>query len=143
MKYTHDEDKLRQEALYRFLLSRGGKWTPTERATDEVSRYPTYYTGSYHDSTARRMLSRDIAAINGSDEYDKIILSGNQGIKLATEGEYMRFLGAELKEIFSKLKRVRRMMKKARRDQQMDLEGRIAEAFLGREPGQTEERDNG
>lgn len=123
-------DQKRQAELYDFLQGRGNKWTSMEQVTDSISLYPAFFQSKYHDSRARRMLTEDIHVINGSDTYFKIIMSGNKGIKLATEDELNSFLKSETKEIFKKLKTVRKMMKKASRDQQIDLEGRIAEAFL-------------
>lgn len=131
MQFTPDENAARQEALYSFLLSRGDKWTGMEQTTDSISLYPTYYRGTYHNSTTRRLLTRDIEAVNSSDKYEKIIISGRKGIKLANEDDFQRFLKAEFSEIFKKLKRVRGMAKKASMDQQIDLEGQIREAFLG------------
>ena len=135
MAYTAEENKERQEALYRFLLSRGDRWTPSDMATSFVTQYPAYFGPNYHNSNASRLLSSDIQAINVSRDYDCIIVSGNRGIKLANEEEYERFVSSELKEIFSKLKRTRQIIKKASRNMQLDMEGRIASAFL--------EKDNG
>lgn len=130
-------DKERREALYRFLLSRGEKWTSMEQTTDTISLYPAFFTTKYHDSSARRLLTADIAAINVSPDYQKVIVSGTQGIKLANEDEFYKFIGTELKEIFDKLRRTRAIIKKGKRDQQIDFEGKIAEAFL------VKEEDNG
>ncbi len=135
IRYTHEENKERQEALYGFLLSRGDRWSSTDMATSFVTQYPAVFTGYYHNSYARRLLTADIAAINSSPEYEKIIVSGSRGIKLATEEEFRCFLSSELREIFRKLKRVRLLMKKSSRDMQLDMEGRIAESFLSESDG--------
>ncbi len=135
LRYTAEENKERQEALYRFLLSRGDHWTPSDMATSFVIQYPAYFGDKYHSSNASRLLSSDIQEINGSKDYDKIIVSGNRGIKLATEEEFSKFIGSELSEIFSKLKRVRKIIKKGNRNMQLDMEGRIAEAFLTEKNG--------
>ena len=135
MAYTAEENKERQEALYRFLLSRGDVWTPSDMATSFVTQYPAFFGDHYHSSNASRLLSSDIQAINGSRDFDCIIISGNRGIKLATEAEYERFVNAELKEIFDKLKRVRKIIKKGRRNMQLDMEGKIASAFLEKDDG--------
>lgn len=135
MAYTSEENKERQEALYRFLLSRGDRWTPSETATSCVGMYPTVETEYYHNSSASRLLSSDIQEINGSHDYECVIISGNRGHKLATESEYERFVASELKEIFSKLKRVRKIIKKGSRNMQLDMEGRIASAFLEADHG--------
>ena len=127
------EDAARQEALYAFLLERGDKWTSMERCTDTIRLYPAFFTTSYHNSTARRMLTEDIEAINASDHFDHIIVSGNRGVKLATEHDYRRFVESEMREIFTKLKRLRRIIRKGRGPAQYDLEGRISQAFLEEE----------
>ena len=133
MKYTRTEKAARQEALYNFLLSRGDKWTSMEQCTDSVKEYPAFFTGHYHNSHARRLLTADIEYINGSDAYPKIIVSGSQGVKLATETEFAKFLVSETKEVFRKLSRLRRIARKGSRDQQLDLEGRIYDVFVGGE----------
>lgn len=130
IRYKAEEHAARQEALYRFLLSRGDAWTSMEQATDSVKEYPAFFTGSYHNSRARRLLTNDIERINGSDHFSRIIISTSRGIKLATEKEFSRFLDAELREVFGKLRRLRRLARKGSRDQQMDLEGRIQDVFL-------------
>ncbi len=133
MRYDKDyvETVTRQEALYRFLLSRGDRWTSMEQTTDSIKQYPCIFRTTYHNSGARRLLTRDIEEINASDLYPKVIISGSKGIKLANEDEFEEFIMAELAEIFRKLKRVRRVIKKGRKDQQIDLEGEIREAFIG------------
>lgn len=135
MQYTPEEDRERREALYSFLLARGDKWTSMEQTTDSIPMYPTYTRSTYHNSTARRLLTRDIEAVNSSDKFEKIIVSGKYGIKLANENDFQKFLKSEFGEIFRKLKRVRTIARKGSRDQQLDLEGQIREAFLGDEYG--------
>ena len=127
------QDMKRQQALYEYLLRRGDKWTSMEQTTDSINAYPAFFTTVYHNSNTRRLLTRDIEAINNSSAYEKVIVSGSKGIKLATEKEFSIFVNSELKEIFTKLKRVRKIARKGTRDQQIDLEGKIAEAFLRRE----------
>ena len=129
-RYTPETNRQRREALYAFLLERGDRWTPSDLATASVNLYPPYFGDRYHSSLPSRLLSADIQAINASRDFDLVIISGNRGIKLATEAEYSRFLASELKEIFSKLGRVRKIVKKGSRHLQIDMEGRIAEAFL-------------
>lgn len=131
MQYTPEEDRERREALYSFLLARGDKWTSMEQVTDSIPMYPTYTRSTYHNSTARRLLTRDIEAVNSADKFEKIIVSGKCGIKLANENDFQKFLKSEFGEIFRKLRRVRTIARKGSKDQQIDLEGQIREAFLG------------
>ena len=130
--HVSEADKARQEELYAFLLARGDRWTRMRDVPGMCSNYPLANPfRSFHNSRARRLLTRDIEAINLSGRYEKIIISGNRGIKLATQEEYRRFVLAEYKEVFSKLSRVRQIARKGSLDQQTDLEGEIREAFLG------------
>lgn len=127
---THDDNQARQEELYRFLQKRGNRWTRMEQVTDSISLYPAFFAGNYHNSRARRLLTKDIEAINGSDHWSKIVISGSRGIKLATSTEFERFARSELREVFRKLRRVRRIISKGSHDQQTTLEGEIVDAFL-------------
>lgn len=131
MQYTPEENAARREALYNFLLQRGDKWTSMEETTDTISEYPAYFNSFYHNSQTRRLLTRDIEAINNSEDYRKIIISGNRGIKLADATEFEKFIRSETAEIFRKLKRVRKLIKKGSKDQQATLEGEIEEPFIG------------
>ena len=133
MKYTREENEARQEALYGFLQSRGNKWTSMEQCTDSVKEYPAFFNGHYHNSAARRLLTADIEHINSSDKYTRIIISTSRGIKVATADEFSKFLASEMKEVFRKLARLRRIARKGSRDQQLDLEGRIYDVFVGGE----------
>ena len=132
MQYTLEENITRQMHLYAFLRDRGDKWTSMEETTDSISDYPAYFRSNYHNSQARRLLTRDIEAINSSDEFEKIIISGNRGIKLADATEFEKFIRSETAEIFRKLKRVRKLIKKGSKDQQVTLEGEIEEPFISK-----------
>ncbi len=122
------EAEARQEALYCFL-SEKETWVSMREAAASVGLYPPFFTAVYHNSAARRILTADIEAVNSSDKYEKTIISGSRGIKLATEEEFDSFIAAELAEIFKKLKRIRKLMKKGGKNKQIDIEGKIAEAF--------------
>jgi len=134
MKYIRHElqpsDVRRMEELYLFLLSRGDRWTSTEQVTDSISAYPCFFKTNYHNSSARRMLTADVAWLNEQGPYDGIIISGNKGIKLANKEELGQFIKAELSEIFRKLKRVRMIAAKANLDQQYDLDGAYRDVFM-------------
>ena len=130
MNETRSIKMARQEALYSFLLSRGNVWTSMEQCTDSISLYPAFFTGYYHNSPARRALTEDISWINRDPQYDKIIIHGNDGIKIATEEEAIAYLKSRKKEAIKMLSMVSAIAKKISRDQQLNLQGEIAEAFL-------------
>lgn len=130
MKTTHEENLARQQDLYEFLQRRGDKWTRMEQVTDSIKAYPAFFSSNYHNSQARRMLTHDIEAVNGSARFRKVIISGNRGIKLASSQEFERFARSELSEVFKKLRRVRKIISKGNHDQQTTLEGEIVDAFM-------------
>ena len=135
IKRICDQNDERRQALYDLLVERGDKWCRMEFITDSISLYPAFFTTNYHNSRARRMLTADIEYINNSDKYDKIIVSTSRGVKIASEKDFEKFMAAELREVFAKLKRLRKLEKKGTRDQQINLEGEIADAFLGGDHG--------
>lgn len=130
IKRVFDQNAERQQELYNLLLARGDEWSSMEFLTDSIKLYPAFFTTNYHNSRARRMLTADIEYINNSDKYEKIIVSTSRGVKLASEKDFEKFLSSELREVFAKLKRLRKLARKGSLDQQQDLEGRIAETFL-------------
>ena len=130
MKLSKAEKKARQEALYNFLISRGNVWTSTAECTDSINLYPAFFKGYYHNSAARRHLTEDISNINRNPKYEKIIVHSNDGIKIATEEEAIAYLKSRKKEAIKMLAAVSAIAKKISRDQQLNLQGEIAEAFL-------------
>lgn len=131
MKITLAEKMARQEALYNFLLTRGDIWTSMERCTDGINLYPAIFTGPYHDMPQRRLLSEDINNINNDPSFPKIIIHSNDGIKLAAnEEEAIGYYNSRKKEALKMLKMSYRIAKKISRDQQISLEGDVAEVFL-------------
>ena len=122
----------RQDALYTYLTVRGDIWTPML----EVYRglrllYPGWNGGGFHNSLPRRMITRDIQAINCSSRYEKIVIVGNRGVKIATRDEASRFIGRRLRSVFSELERTRILKNKAGLDGQFRFleEGNI-NAFI-------------
>ena len=121
----------RQDELYAFLASRED-WTPMRDVAGNLRGIYGWGWGSsgFHNSGIRRMITEDIEKINQSDEYDMIIISGTRGVKLATRGEFRRWVKSEYAEIFRKLDRVRNLTKKAGMDGQLSMEEtRIREVF--------------
>lgn len=123
----------RQKALYSFLLEQNNFLTEHE-VVIESRLYGAYYETfsifeNFHDSPARHAVTKDIRAINQSNEFDKIIISTPQGVKIATEEEFKHYIDAELSSIFRKLKRTYAKAKKAGLDGQYDFENNLINAF--------------
>ena len=121
----------RQEALYGFLAGRRpDEWIPLRDIPKALPLYPDSYAGNFHNSTARRWITSDIEAINDDPQFQKIIISSTRGVKIADRDEFEYWVRAEYAEIFSKLGRVRYLVKKAGLDGQYDLfEEEIYAAF--------------
>lgn len=131
MASSLDNDARRRGMLYAFLLSREGWTSMADVAYRLREHYPDYgWVSSFHNSAVRRRITADIEAINESEDYPMIIISGRRGIKLADRDEFERFVQAESGELYRKFKRLRRMIRKAGRDRQIDLEGAVVGAFM-------------
>lgn len=122
-------------ALYNYLLEKGDIWTSQVEVARDL--YEHFGNGEcclapeeYHDSHERKILSQVISEINGSLEFDKIIISSGKGIKIANEEEHHRFVTKQYQAIFRKLKRVRIMERKGNADGQISIDGRTIEAYL-------------
>jgi hypothetical protein len=130
----------RRRVLYNTLLNLGDKWMMQEDLLELMQDYyPNALCKDMHNSTARRMLSADIQAINSNSDYDKLILSGSKGIKLATHDECVKYFKNQYRAIFAKLKRTRVIQRKAASDGQFLLiEGLPIDSFIN-----SFERSNG
>lgn len=128
----------RQWALYNLLRNN------PDTAFFEIEiamNLPQYYndynpctaTTTFHDSPARQLITADIRKINECDTIQKMIISTPYGVKLASEEEAYRYIKAQYAAIFRKLKRVRKLERKANLDGQYRLtsgsERNVIEAF--------------
>ena len=122
-KNTHQE---RRERLYSLLLKEDG-WVEQEKIA--IKLYPLYFEdwdeGNFHDSKARKLMSKDIQAINEDPAFEKIIIHSVDGIKIASEEDIDAYLKSQYSEIFRKLKRTRNIERKA------GLDGQIKAGFDG------------
>lgn len=122
-------NKERCDILYSILLDRGDVWTNQE----EICGIYGVNGGVFHNSSERRTLSQDIQDINESPDYEKIIVSGSRGIKIATEREAEEFIGKMYSEVTSKLQRIRTIQKKVNSNGQIALNKQTIKAFLEEE----------
>lgn len=142
MRKADTEQIIRCKALYDFLLRRGGKWTSTIDVCDSLSGYYPFTIwllsspvgGDFHDSNARLMITNDIRYINQSEAFEKLVISGKKGIKIASEEEADRYLKNQKAAVLRKLGRLSVLMKKASLNNQMVMGHTDAiEAFLKEE----------
>ena len=121
----------RQKKLIALLKKKQGY----TKQIDIAKLLPEYgaYTLDYHNSTARIAMTDDIREINSSMEFEGIILSDRNGIKLADRAECERKLQAELISILKAFSRVRKKFLKYNLDGQAfitdDMKQKFREVF--------------
>ena len=115
----------RQWAVYNLLKNNPDRYMT--QADIVLKLYEFYGAGAgvdwamFHDSNARHLLTKDIRAINKSDVIQKIVISNNKGVKIASSAEFEKYINAEFASIFRKLARTRQKAKKAGLDGQMRI----------------------
>lgn len=125
----------KHRALYEYLLSKGDKWTPqVEVARDLFAEFGNgeccLAPEEYHDTHERHILSKVIAEINESYDFEKIIISSGKGIKIANEEEHQRYLVGQYRSVLRRLKRVYIMEKKGNLHNQIGIDGKAIAAFI-------------
>ena len=127
----------RQKTLYNYLVNKGDNYTSQVDIASSVELCAYYSNGEcflapekYHDTTERKLLSRDISEINFSNEFEKIIISSGRGIKIANEEEFDRYIKNQYKSAIRRLAKVHSMAKKGNRNGQIDFCGHTVESFL-------------
>lgn len=106
----------RQQALYDYLEKQGDQWTTQMNVAYALDDY--YSTASFfgskefHDSKARQLMTKDIQAINDSEDIQKVVLSGVKGIKISTEQEFNKYIKRQYISVFKRLNRVRKKERK-------------------------------
>ena len=113
----------RQWAVYNLLKNNPDRYfTQADICRKLLEHYPLGYTAdTFHDSTARHMLTKDIRTINKSEVIQKVIISNSKGVKIASSEEFEQYINAEFAAIFRKLARTRQKAKKAGLDGQMRI----------------------
>lgn len=99
-----------------------------ESIVDLMGMYPPREPHqTFHNSTARRMLTRDIKEINEDPAYERIVISssGKKGVKLATREEALAFIVKNKMPCFRKLKRIAVLEDKLIRTGQINIEGEV------------------
>lgn len=132
----------RQKALYEYLVSKNGEWVTHADLARELYRFYgnaecCLEPKDFHNTTERLMILNDCREINLSPDFEKIIIGGNKGIKLANEAEFYRYIESQRKSTLRKLARIYKMAKKGSLHNQMDFGGHTVEAFLENLPETT------
>ena len=127
----------RLNALYEFLIEQGDQWTET---LDVYNNLCEFYGGEeqemylssdeFHNTAERILITNDIRYINESVHFQKIIISGKKGVKIANEKEAERYIRNMYSAVFRRLKRVRAIEKKASRNGQITLDYLTIKSFL-------------
>lgn len=111
----------RQWNLYCALKELGDQWITQKQLAELIGYYSFDRNENFHDTQARKLMTKDIRAINESNVIQKIIITGSKGVKLATREEFAKYVNCEFKSVLAKLQRVRNKYKKAGLDGQMRI----------------------
>ena len=128
----------RQIALLEHLQANCGRFcTQYEIAMALPQCYPVdaFLTASeFHDSAVRLQITKDIRAINDSDDVQHVIISCREGIKLASREEFDSYIKNQYASVFRRLNRVRRKERKGKLDGQLVMvsgdETAVVSAFV-------------
>lgn len=100
------EIKTRAECLYEYLLQCDG-WVRQSAVYFALrGLYPPLEQKDFHNTTARRQMSEDIKRINNDPRYAKIIIHGEEGIKIANDDEAADYLLRRAEEAKRMLRQV-------------------------------------
>ena len=117
-----NELNTRQWALYNLLKNNPDRrFLQWEISAALPEQYPPSIDENFHDSATRITITKDIRTINDSDVIQKVIISNNQGVKLASREEFEEYIKAEYASIFRRLKRTHKKAAKGGLDGQMKL----------------------
>ena len=113
----------RQWALYNLLKNNPDRYMTQLDIVYQLCEFydTTFFDHQFHDSRARHTLTKDIREINKSDVIQKVIISNNRGVKIASSAEFEQYINAEFAAIFRKLARTRQKARKAGLDGQMRI----------------------
>lgn len=126
----------RQIALYNLLKQNPNRRFQLMEIPMELPEfYPASPGGNFHNTGTRRKITADIQALNNSDAIEKVIIKDSNGVKLASEEEFTRYINNEYSSIFRRLARTRKKERKAGLDGQMRVplgenEWNTIEAFV-------------
>lgn len=130
----------RQKVLYKYLISKGDEYTyqidlagdmyHNDITLDYLMGYHYLDGENYHDCTGRKIMGADIREINSNPDFEKIIISNGNGVKIATKEDYDKMIKSLYKAVFAKLKRIRTIEKKAKRNGQITIDKKEIIAFL-------------
>lgn len=125
----------RQKALYDYLINKGNEYTTQYNISQELRFEFKIYDymsddADFHNSNGRIRLSDDIREINSNPDFEKIIISNGNGVKIATEEDYDKMIKSLYKAVFAKLKRIRVIEKKAKRNGQITIDKKEIISFL-------------
>ena len=119
----------RPEILYDYIMTvYSGEVSEEKIAEDLYPIYPAVKEGvSFHDSTARKMISEDIRNINSDPRYEKILVSsaGTRGVKVASKEEALKFIQKQQMSCFKKLKWLSTLTDKVMKQGQINTEGAV------------------
>ena len=112
---TKQKIKLNSKHYRLYDLLSSNAWMTSK---DIASALPDFYSiedAAVFENTVAREIRKDVAQLNDSDKFNHIIISHpKKGYKRATADEFFAFLHQRRRAIFSSLKRLNSLHKKAK-----------------------------
>ena len=127
--------KLTKEQWYLYFYlehkSNLGEWTKRKKILEDLSDIYNYQgEEDLYYSTSAVKLTKDIRAINESDEDKLIISNSRKGVKMGTREETIEQLNKEKIALLKQWKRWHEKVKKANLDGQVTIDGNVIESFI-------------
>lgn len=123
----------RQWKLYGYLVNNKNSYKNVKEIIDDTGIYGPVQEINFNNSKGRRLLTSDIRMLKNSDLIQTIILSTNDGIKIANIKEFEEHLEKEEISVLKRLKLIHKQKKKAGLNNQTRIvfgqEKPIIEAF--------------
>ena len=113
----------RQKKLYNLLKRNGNKFIEQKDVADKLYKYYPYdRTKYFHNCNERMTMTKDIQEINNSPDFEKIIISSSQGIKLSTKKEFNSYIKSQFNLLTAMWKRLWVKANKGKLDKQLKID---------------------
>ena len=103
----------RQWKLYGYLVNNKDSHKNIKEIIEDTGSYGAVQEINFNNSKGRRLLTSDIRMLKNSDLIQTIILSTNDGIKIANKKEFEEHLAKEEISVLKRLKLIHKQKKKA------------------------------
>lgn len=119
---TKQKIKLNSKHYRLYDLLSNVKWMTSKDIANALPEHYSVDEATVFENTVAREIRKDVARLNDSDKFNQIIISHTKkGYKKATADEFYVFVSQRRRTIFSSLKRLTNLHKKAKLNGQLKL----------------------